>query len=385
MKLDLLYELTCPQPWDEDSERRTYHEALEQIVLADRLGFGTVWEVEHHFLSEFSHSSAPEVFLSAVSQRTKNIRLGHGVVLLPNPFNYPIRVAERIGALDIVSNGRVEFGTGRSTWYEQGGFGINPELTREMWEEALSIIPKMWMTQTFQHEGKYFTIPQRNVIPKPVQKPHPAIWMAGTQPESFEIAGSRGIGILALTIMVPVEELERRLALYRAAVANARPFGAFVNDRANCLTLVHCARTTRQAIKNGAPQAIAWYLKTVASLLFPPADGSGEAIVSGVDFAAQAARTQQASTPLQETQATKAITEFHEGKIGVDDLYEAMDSDDMIVVGDPEKCRQKLERYADMGLNSVMCQVQIGDIPHRAVMDSIRLLGTKVRPHFDPA
>jgi alkanesulfonate monooxygenase SsuD/methylene tetrahydromethanopterin reductase-like flavin-dependent oxidoreductase (luciferase family) len=254
-----------------------------------------------------------------------------------------------------------------------------------MWEEALSIIPKMWATQTFQHEGKYFNIPQRNVIPKPVQKPHPAIWMAGTQPESFEIAGSRGIGILALTIMVPVEELERRLALYRAAVANARPFGAFVNDRANCLTLVHCARTTRQAIQNGAPQAIAWYLKTVASLLTPPAEGSDQAIISGVDFAQQAAQTRQAATPLQETQATKAITEFHEGKIGVDDLYEALDSDDMIVVGDPEKCRQKLQRYADMGLNSVMCQVQIGDIPHKAVMDSIRLLGTKVRPHFDPA
>ena len=120
MKFDLLYELQMPKPHDVDSEYRCYHEALEQIVLADRLGYDTVWEVEHHFLTEFAHSSAPEVFLAAVSQRTKNIRLGHGVTLLPHKFNHPIRVAERVAALDLISDGRVEFGTGRSSGFERG-------------------------------------------------------------------------------------------------------------------------------------------------------------------------------------------------------------------------------------------------------------------------
>src|SRR5438309_1689786 len=133
MKFDLLYELQMPKPHDERSEYRCYHEALEQIVLADQLGFDTVWEVEHHFLTEFAHSSAPEIFLTAVSQHTKRIRIGHGVVLLPHQFNHPIRVAERVAALDIMSDGRAEFGTGRSSQYEQGGFQINTDLSRDMW------------------------------------------------------------------------------------------------------------------------------------------------------------------------------------------------------------------------------------------------------------
>lgn len=383
MKLDLLYELSCPKPWTEEKERHVYWDALEQIELADKLGFGTVWEVEHHFLSEFSHSSAPEVFLAAVAQRTENIRIGHGVVLLPNPFNYPIRVAERIAALDIVSHGRVEFGTGRSTWYEQAGFGVNPEETRAMWEEALSIIPKMWASETFSHQGEHFTIPQRNVLPKPIQKPHPAIWVAGTQPESFEIAGNHGIGMLALTIMVPVEETARRIELYKKAAANANPIGEFVNDRANCLTLVHCAESTQQAIDNGAPSAIAWYLRTLGTLFTPPEDGTEAAIVSGIDFAQAAADVAVKSAPAMENEATKAIGEFHEGKINERQLFEALDSDDMVVMGDPEHCKQKLKHYDEMGANSVMCQVQIGNIPHEAVMSSIRLLGEQVLPEFD--
>ena len=167
------------------------------------------------------------------------------MVLLPNAFNYPIRVAERIGALDIMSRGRVEFGTGRSTWYEQAGLGLDPAQTHSMWEEALSIIPKMWATDTFSHEGEHFSIPQRNVLPMPIQKPHPPLWVAGTQPESFEIAGHHGIGILGLTIMVPVEETARRIALYKQAVANANPIGKFVNDRATAASHSSTAQRRR--------------------------------------------------------------------------------------------------------------------------------------------
>src|SRR5215472_16555651 len=144
MKFDLLYELQMPKPHDARSEYRCYHEALEQIVLADRLGFDTVWEVEHHFLTEFAHSSAPEVFLAAVAQRTERIRIGHGVVQIPYKFNHPVRVAERIAVLDIMSDGRVEFGTGRSTPFEQAGFEIDVEESRAMFEESLELIPRLW-------------------------------------------------------------------------------------------------------------------------------------------------------------------------------------------------------------------------------------------------
>src|SRR5437667_2076666 len=167
MKIDLLYEIQVPRPWlpnQREAEIRAYWNVVEQIELADKLGFDTAWFVEHHFREERSHCAAPEVVLSALAQRTQNIRLGHGVVLLPYPFNHPIRVAERAAVLDIMSKGRLEFGTGRSTLFEQQGFNIDPEETRAMWREALEIIPKMWTQETFAYEGRYVHIPERNLL-----------------------------------------------------------------------------------------------------------------------------------------------------------------------------------------------------------------------------
>ncbi|HUQ39382.1 MAG TPA: LLM class flavin-dependent oxidoreductase, partial [Acidimicrobiales bacterium] len=140
MKFGIFYEHQLPRPWEADSERQLIQDALEQVELADKLGIDVVWEVEHHFLEEYSHSSAPEVFLAAASQRTKNIRLGHGIVQTPPPFNHPARVAERIAMLDLVSNGRVEFGTGESSSEaELGGFRVDPATKREAWLEGLEV------------------------------------------------------------------------------------------------------------------------------------------------------------------------------------------------------------------------------------------------------
>src|SRR5213594_33808 len=134
MRFGLFYEHQLPRPWFEGDEERMLANALEQVELADKLGFHAVWEVEHHFLEEYSHSSAPEVFLAACSQRTRNIRLGQGIVLMPPAYNHPARVAERIAALDLVSDGRVEWGTGQSSSrIELEGFNINPAEKREMW------------------------------------------------------------------------------------------------------------------------------------------------------------------------------------------------------------------------------------------------------------
>src|SRR6059036_3876566 len=140
MQFGIFYEHQLPRPWQEDSEARLIREALAQVELANRLGIDYAWEVEHHFLEEYSHSSAPEVFLAAVSQRTKNLRLGHGIVQTPPPFNHPARVAERIAMLDLVSGGRAEFGTGESSSEaELGGFLIDPLEKRAMWEEGLRV------------------------------------------------------------------------------------------------------------------------------------------------------------------------------------------------------------------------------------------------------
>ncbi|HEY8123242.1 MAG TPA: LLM class flavin-dependent oxidoreductase, partial [Myxococcota bacterium] len=138
MRFGIFYEHQLPRPWSEGLEHKLFQDALAQVELADALGFDYAWEVEHHFLEEYSHSSAPEVFLAACSQRTKQIRLGHGIVLMPPAYNHPARIAERIATLDLVSNGRVEWGTGESaSRSELEGFGINPAERRAMWRETI--------------------------------------------------------------------------------------------------------------------------------------------------------------------------------------------------------------------------------------------------------
>ena len=122
MKFGIFFELSTPRPFNREAEWQVYHNALEQCRLADALGFDHVWAVEHHFLEGYSHSSSPEVFLSAVAAQTQRIRVGHGAVVCVPEMNHPVRIAERAAALDILSNGRLELGTARSsTWTELGG------------------------------------------------------------------------------------------------------------------------------------------------------------------------------------------------------------------------------------------------------------------------
>ena len=243
MKFGIFHELSVPKPWTATSESDIYMNALDQIELADALGFDQTWAVEHHFLEEYSHCSAPEVFLAAAAARTTKIRLGHGVMMVLPPFNHPARCAERAAALDIISNGRLEFGTGRSaTWTELGGYRCDPDLTKEMWDEAVHAIPKMWMQEEFSWDGKYFKMPPRNVIPKPYQKPHPPIWVAVSSPETAIQAAERGIGCLGVSIGTP-GEFEKRVQDYHRIIKNCEPVGEFVNNQVNGVTFLHVAET----------------------------------------------------------------------------------------------------------------------------------------------
>ena len=229
MQFGLLYELQAPPG---ASESDIFHQALEQIELADELGFDYVWQVEHHFLENYSHSSAPEVFLGAVSQRTRRIRIGHGVVTLLPAMNPPARVAERTATLDILCRGRLDVGTGRaSTVEELGGFDVDPEATREMWRESLTEIVKMWTESPYPgHAGTHFSMPARNVIPKPVQQPHPPLWVACTDPETIQVAARAGIGALSFSIGSP-ERMAERVQLYHEQFNETKPIGRPANRR----------------------------------------------------------------------------------------------------------------------------------------------------------
>ena len=206
MEFGIFYEISVPRPWNDGAEKTVYDNCLEQARLADELGFEAIWAVEHHFLEEYSHCPAPEIFLTACAMQTSRIRIGHGIVVCVPQFNHPIRVAERAAVLDIVSGGRLEVGTGRSaTWTELGGFEADPDETKKTWDEYVRVLPKMWTRERFSHRGRAFSMPERAVIPKPLQKPHPPTCLADTSPGAAIAAGERGRVSPGLTFTVGIE------------------------------------------------------------------------------------------------------------------------------------------------------------------------------------
>ena len=194
MKIGMFYQIQVPKPWTAEGERDRYWEMMEQVELADEIGMSSVWLTEQHFRSEWSHSSAPDVTLAALSQRTSKVRLGIAVVV--SPIHHPLHTAARIATLDILSGGRVDLGIGRSGYpYQMAAFGRDLKDASGIVEESLEIIPRAWTEDEFSYDGRHFQIPQRAVHPKPIQKPHPPIWQACSQEETFQRAGQPSIGV----------------------------------------------------------------------------------------------------------------------------------------------------------------------------------------------
>ena len=253
MKFGIFYEHQLPRPWAEDSEQRLFQDALDQVELADRLGIDHAWEVEHHFLEEYSHSSAPEVFLAAASQRTRRIRLGHGIVLMPPAYNPPARVAERIATLDLVSNGRVDWGTGESaSRAELEGFVIDPNERRAMWRETVEQVANMMVMDPYPgFQGKYFSMPVRNVVPKPVQKPHPPLWVACSNRNTIHLAAQLGIGALTFAFIDPAEARQWVDDYYETFKRECVPIGHAVNPNIAMVTSFSCHPDEAEARRRG--------------------------------------------------------------------------------------------------------------------------------------
>src|SRR6266571_490172 len=253
MKFGLLYEMETPRPWNALSEYNIYWQALAQIELADRIGIDCVWSVEHHFLEEYSHSSAPDLFLAAASQRTSRIRLGHGIVHTVPAINHPARVAERIATLDVLSDGRVEFGTGEgSAAAELDAFGVQPADKRAMWEEGVRVALRCLTETPFTgHAGEYVRMPPRNVVPKPVQRPHPPVWVACSRRETIHLAAQKGIGALAFAFFDPEEARHWVDDYYTTLTRDGVPIGDAVNANIACVTPFMCHQDEATAIARG--------------------------------------------------------------------------------------------------------------------------------------
>ena len=227
MQFGLLYECQRPFQGTEIDWNALYKETLEQCELADQMGFDNLWFVEHHFLTGFSGSPAQDAIFGALSRITKQIRIGYGVCILP--YHHPVRVAERVALLDQLTDGRIEFGTGRSNAYEQTGLGIDPRDTRSLWNESINMLPKIWTSDEYEYEGEHWSVPKRRVLPKPFQQPHPRMYLACTSEDSFRLAAQKGIGVLS-SASYAVEVLKEKVQIYRDALKDCEPVGEFITE-----------------------------------------------------------------------------------------------------------------------------------------------------------
>lgn len=366
MRFALFYEIPVPRPWGPDDEHRAYKDVLEQAVAAERFGWDAVWTVEHHFLSEFSHCSNPEVLYGAIAARTSRIRLGYGVRLMPKPYNHPVRTAESVAVLDLISDGRVDFGTGRSsTRAELEGFGIDPAETRAMWQEAIEHVVACWTNEEVELAGRYWQLPRWRVHPKPLQKPHPPIWGATSSEEGHRQVGALGLGLCSFAVGVPPEEVKAKVDIYRDAVRSCTaPLGAYVHDNAATFTMALCAPDRQQAL-DAARESFEHY----------PAAGARQ-IASMAGWMAEQGHDLGSYAYAAELQKTD-----DEGLLDLLTLEYLVESD-AAVVGTPADCVRTCRRYEEAGIDLLLCLVNPYRIPHDTVMQTIELMGSSVIPEF---
>jgi alkanesulfonate monooxygenase SsuD/methylene tetrahydromethanopterin reductase-like flavin-dependent oxidoreductase (luciferase family) len=349
VKFGIFYEHQLPRPWHPRSEHQLLQDSLDEIELADRLGYDFAWEVEHHFLEEYSHSSAPEVFLGAASQRTKRIRLGHGIIQLTT--NHPARVAERVSTLDLLSNGRVELGIGEAaSTTELHPFGRRFRDKRAVWEDAVRALIPMFGDDPVEYEGPFFEFPRRSVIPKPYQKPHPPLWVACSQRDTIECAGRWGMGALGFQFV------------------SADEAHAWVSTYYNAYT---------QRLQKLADYVTNPNIAVVSGFMCCPTDDEANVKADGWTFFAFALRyytTHVPGTP---------------GAPSLWDEYEAFRKSPQAqkmhaggLIGSPETIRTKLRKFEQSHVDQVILLNQAGRNTHADIMASLELFAAEVMPEF---
>ena len=380
MHFGLAYEMQRPTLDD----HAVVEETIEQCILADEMGFDYVWFVEHHFLTTFSSSPCPEGIFGALSRLTKRIRLGFGVVILP--YHHPVRVAERVAMVDQLSHGRVDFGTGRSAPYEQTGMGIDPRYTRDMWEESLTMIPKIWESDTFEWQGQFWNVPPREVLPKPYQKPHPPIWVAALQPATYQIAAEKGIGVMALGVSAP-SVLEPHIKDYRETIKKSKPVGSFANDQWLSSCFGYCGEDNNSAqdlcsrsLKNffGPGRPYVQDQTDVYQKLLQQWGGIPEHLVQNFSRYIDVKETSEGVATQFDLSGGTALAQK---------IWEEMDPQTLvdrgvIVAGDPQRCIDAIKIHESTGVDQIQFLMATETIDHAHVMKSIELFGKHVIPGF---
>jgi alkanesulfonate monooxygenase SsuD/methylene tetrahydromethanopterin reductase-like flavin-dependent oxidoreductase (luciferase family) len=355
MKFSLLLELQIASPTPV-SEQQLFHDTVAQAVLADELGYHGVWAVEHHGLYEYSHSSAPEVLLSYIAGRTSRLLLGHAVTLTPQRYNHPIRVAERVASLDILSGGRARWGSGKSASVtEQTTFEVDRASLEDEWLEALDMIPKMWGSEIFEWHGRHFNVPPTAIIPKPIQRPHPPMFAACSRLESVKLAGTLGLGSLNFTAGQDAQ-LHEKIRIYREAISLCPLPVNRINNYFCCTPSCLVLNDDRRACSFGFRGA-RFFGEALGTYFFSPGRVVGPLDIQREPLSAGQLADQMAKRSQPGLQMTG-------------------------VIGDPAAARESVARFQAAGVDELILVMQMGTIPHEIVMESIRTFAESVMGHF---
>jgi luciferase family oxidoreductase group 1 len=349
MKFGVFYEHQLPRPWVRTSEYELLQNSLAQVELADGLGYDYVWVVEHHFLEEYSHCSAPEVFLAAASQRTKRIRLGHGVIQLTT--NQPQRVAERVASLDLISGGRVELGMGEAAGpAELHPFGIRVRDKRERWEEAVKAIVPMFTRDNWEFHGQYYDFPARNVIPKPLQQPHPPLWVACSNIQTIANAGEWGMGALGFSFVSPDAARAWVHKYYNTLLHRPKPLCDYPrNPNIAIVNGFMCAPTDEEAVAKAAGWTFFIFALSYYGRKGVDAPGTSDLWREYQDWR----RTEKAQAAL---------------KSGL--------------IGSPATIRARLRQFEAAHVDQVILLNQAGRTSHEDICDSLKRFAEEVMPEF---
>lgn len=336
------------------AEHRRIQDEVRYVKAADEAGFKYAWVTEHHFLTEYSHMSANEAFLGYAAAATENIHLGSGIFNITPPVNHPARIAERVAMLDHLSEGRFEFGTGRgSSSTEQRGFGIEDgELTREMVAETLPQIVRMWQDGEFSYDGRFFSMPARNVLPKPYTDPHPPLWVAAGSPSTFELAARQGLGVLCFAFGPP-ENFIPLIEKYKKEIENCDPVGGYVNNNVMITTQMLCLEDGGRARQVLRDIDVGYYVSLVFRYLdtFPRPPGIPEWPATIPDRTAE--------------QIDKEI------------------KNRQIAVGDPDEVAAAVQRFADTGADQLSFGMLSSSMPIEVAEEAMSVFGKHVLPQFD--
>jgi alkanesulfonate monooxygenase SsuD/methylene tetrahydromethanopterin reductase-like flavin-dependent oxidoreductase (luciferase family) len=363
MRIGLFYQIQVPKPWTANSEAQRIYEALDQIPYAEQQGFDSVWFSEHHFRPVWSHNSAPDLTLAAASQRTSRIRLGIGVVLAP--IHHPLHVAQRMATLDILSRGRVDVGIGRTGYpYQLTPYGTDLKDTRGMWREFADLLPRLWTEQETAYDGTYYKIPRREILPKPLQLPHPPLWSACGSDDTARQTGSLGMGGLFGGEGGP-KRVGELMALYRDALRTAPKHAAAAPPRAALMTAGYCHEDPLVAAERGS-ELVGWYIEQQrerARLVWRDYDPN----TVPPDYQGYYARDQHLAAGPHPGEPTPR---------------EVRDRGEQFCVGTPAECIRFIEMYEALGIEEMILLCAVGPAAHEEVLHTLHLFGQHVIPHF---